>query len=406
MPLRALIVDLDSYFASVEQWINPRLRGKPVAVIPMMTDSTCCIAASKEAKKFGVKTGVGVGEARQMCPEINFVESTPGEYIRIHHEVIALVENVMHVDEVLSIDEVRCDLKGKWRDKAPALALAKEIRAAILRRYEGHITCTTGIGPNGFLAKLASDMGKPDGILVLEESELPQRLHGLKLRDFCGIGRNMAQRLNAHGVFTVEQLCASSRHLLHTIWGGIEGDRMWCSLRGDDVDRPPTKKRVIGHSHVLPPELRHDQGVHSVNHRLLQKAAMRLRKMGYCAAGLQMFIKYQDHRGWSDEIIFTDTQDTLALLSAFEQLWQRRPSRHQVVPHATGVTLFNIRPAAQVTPSFLTSEATHGRLCAAVDDINISLGKNKVFFGGALGALDYTPMRIAFTRIPDVETEG
>jgi DNA polymerase IV len=406
MPLRALIVDLDSYFASVEQWINPHLRGKPVAVIPMLTDSTCCIAASKEAKKFGVKTGVGVGEAKQMCPGILLVESSPDEYIRIHHEVIALVENVMHVDEVLSIDEVRCDLRGKWREKETALALAKEIRAAMFRHYEGHITCTTGLGPNHFLAKLASDMGKPDGILVLEEKDLPHRLHKLKLRDFCGVGRNMEQRLNAHGIFTVEQLCAASKQLLHSIWGGIEGDRMWCCLRGDEVDRPPTKKRVIGHSHVLPPELRNEHGVHSVNHRLLQKAAMRLRKMGYCAAGLQMFIKYQDHRGWSDEIVFTDTQDTLAFLSAFEQLWQGRPRYSQVVPQATGVTLFNIRPVAQVTPSFLTPEVAHGRLCAAVDKINLSLGKNKVFFGGALGALDYTPMRIAFTRIPDVETEG
>ena len=406
MPLRSLIVDLDSYFASVEQLLNPALRGRPVAVVPMVTDSTCCIAASEEAKKFKVKTGVGVRDAKQLCPEIVFVESNPTEYVRIHHEVVSLVESVLPVDEVMSIDEMRCGLNGKWRERPVAEKLAQEIRAAMFRRYEGHLTCTVGLAPNGFLAKLASDMGKPDGVFTLLESDLPHRLHSLKLRDFCGIGPNMEKRLRSGGILTVEQLCSASKQTLKTIWGGIEGERMWCCLRGDDVDRPATKKRVIGHSHVLPPELRNEKGVHAVGHRLLQKAAMRLRKMGYFTGGLQMFVKYTDRTGWSDEITFTDTQDTLALLQAFDQLWASRKPHATAQPQATGVTFYNLRPAEQVTPSFLSAENSHRALCDAVDAINTKFGKNKVCFAGALGALDYTPMRIAFTRIPDPVTES
>lgn len=406
MPLRALIVDLDSYFASVEQLLNPKLRGQPVAVVPMVTDSTCCIAASKEAKKFGVKTGVGVRDAKQLCPEITFVESNPTEYVRIHHEVVGIVENVLPVDEVMSIDEMKCGLNGKWRERGVAEKLAQEIRAAMFRRYGGDLTCTVGLAPNGFLAKLASDMGKPDGIFILEERDLPHRLHSLKLRDFCGIGRNMEQRLRDAGILEVEQLCSASKQTLKTVWGGIEGERMWCCLRGDDVDRPATKKRVIGHSHVLPPELRNEKGVHAVGHRLLQKAAMRLRKLGYFTAGLQMFVKYTDRSHWTEEISFTDTQDTLALLQAFDQLWASRPQHRTAQPQATGVTLYHLRPADQITPSFLTPESPHRALCEAVDAINTKFGKNKVCFAGAMGALDYTPMRIAFTRIPDPVTEA
>jgi DNA polymerase-4 len=390
----------------VEQLLNPALRGRPVAVVPMVTDSTCCIAASKEAKKFGVKTGVGVRDAKQLCPEIVFVESNPTEYVRIHHEVVSLVENVLPVDEVMSIDEMRCGLNGKWREQAVAEKLAEEIRAAMFRRYDAHLTCTVGLAPNGFLAKLASDMGKPDGIFTLLESDLPHRLHSLKLRDFCGIGPSMEKRLRSGGILTVEQLCAASKQTLKTIWGGIEGERMWCCLRGEDIDRPATKKRVIGHSHVLPPELRNEQGVRSVGHRLLQKAAMRLRKMGYFTGGLQVFIKYTDRSSWSDEITFTETQDTLALLQAFDRLWAGRAVSRSAAPQATGVTLYHLRPAEQVTPSFIGAEGAHRALCDAVDAINTKFGKNKVCFAGALGALDYTPMRIAFTRIPDVETES
>src|SRR6187401_178012 len=107
---RDMTVDLDCFFASVEQQLDPKLRGRPVGIVPVVTDSTCCIAASKEAKKFGVKTGTGVREARQLCPEIVFVESRPEVYLEFHHRFITALEVWVPVDEVISIDEVRCRL--------------------------------------------------------------------------------------------------------------------------------------------------------------------------------------------------------------------------------------------------------------------------------------------------------
>ncbi len=112
MALRALFVDFNSYFASVEQQEQPALRGRPVVVAPVMTDSTCCIAASHEARRFGVKTGTHIGEARKRCPGLIVVEARPSLYVNYHLKLVELVDSCLPVPEVRSIDEMSCTLRG------------------------------------------------------------------------------------------------------------------------------------------------------------------------------------------------------------------------------------------------------------------------------------------------------
>lgn len=420
MPLRSLIVDFNSYFASVEQLLVPELRGRPMAVVPVVADSTCCIAASKEAKRFGVKTGTGVREARQMCPGIKMVESRPEEYIRLHHRLVGAIESCTHIEDVMSIDEAWCDLTGKQRERPNAEKLAQEMKAAIARVAEeveretcpgkhrhsaaATLTCSIGIGPNPWLAKVASDMQKPDGMVVIEQRDLPHKLHGLELRDFCGIGPNMERRLRECGIRTVERLCSATEKELRQAWHSVEGARVWRLLRGEYVPRAATRKRVIGHSHVLAPELRSDAGARAVCHRLVQKAAMRLRKGGYCAGGLQLGMRSKDGK-WRNEITFTETQDTLEFLHALDVLLERSEMRG-MVPKKVSVTFYRLSLQRGSTPMFREMRGDHMALCDAVDKVNLGMGRNKVYFGGAHGALRYTPIRIAFTRIPDPETEG
>ena len=416
MSLRALVVDFNSYFASVEQVLRPELRGLPVAVVPVNTDFTCCIAASQEAKRFGVKTGTGVREAKIMCPGIIIVESRSEEYVRLHHQLVAAVESCTHVEEVWSIDEMWCRLTGRQQIREEAEELACRIKAAVAQvamRVGGgrppdraairSLTCSIGIAPNGLLAKVASDMQKPDGLVVIQSEELPGCLHGLELGDFCGIGPRMLRRLHEGGIYTASQLCAASEPKLHAIWGGVEGSRMHRLLRGEEVARPPMQKRVLGHSHVLPPDLRTDLGAKSVCDRLVQKAALRLRKGGLCAGGLELYLKYP-HARWKDHISFTESQDTLVFLDVLDQLWRRR-SHRGISPKAVGVTLFHLQLQTMATPSLPQFTRDRSALLAAMDHVNLGIGKNKVYFGGAHGALAYTPMRIAFNRIPDLETE-
>ena len=401
-----MIVDLDCFFASVEQQLEPRLRGKPLGIVPVVAESTCCIAASKEAKKFGVKTGTGVREARQKCPEIVLVESRPEVYLEFHHRFFTALEVWVPVAEVMSIDEVWCRLPEAVRTRGEAAAFVLRLKQTLHHHLGEVVTYSVGLGPNRFLAKLASDMGKPDGFFCIEKHELPQCLHGLKLRDFCGIGHSMEQRLHDFGITTVAQLTAAPRETLHAVWGSINGHHMWHWLRGEVTELPPTQRRTIGHSHVLPGELRTLHGAHAVCHRLLQKAAMRLRKLEHFAAGLSVFLKFTGGGAWSREVRFTETQDNFVFLDALEKLWSHVPQRPGIVPMATGVNFAPIIPAHRVTPATLIRDERHETLCALVDGINKRHGQNTVTFGGALGALDYTPMRIAFTRIPDQETEG
>ncbi|TSJ76721.1 DNA polymerase [Rariglobus hedericola] len=405
--LRALIIDYNGFFASCEQQERPELRGRPVAVVPVMTESTCVIASSYDARARGIKVGTPVSEARQLCPGIVIIESRPEVYIRYHQKLITAVETCLPITEVWSIDEVWCTLPPDWQNRTDALATSRKIKTAIRLIAGECLTCSIGVAPNAWLAKIASDLEKPDGLVVIESEELPQRLFPLKLRDLPGIGGNMETRLRTAGLDTVEKLYAASVEKLRHIWGGIEGERMWERLRGTEVPLPPKRTSSLGHSHVLPPHLRNLAGAEATLHRLLQKASMRLRASGFYAGGMHLALRLSGHKQWSTAATFTETQDTLELTRIFNLLWVRRPSGTTAI-HGVGVTLFDLGTTAGHTamlPGIVDNGDKRAGLNAALDHINKKLGKNTVVFGGALGALDYAPVRIAFNRIPDLQIE-
>ena len=178
MALHSLYVDLNSFFASAEQQLRPELRGRPVGVLPVMADTTCCIAASIDAKRFGIRTGTPVWQARKLCRDIVFVQARPSTYVEIHHRIVAAVESCTPVGAVLSIDEMACDLLGSDREEAKAVRLGKQIKQAIYDQVGEVLHSSVGIAPNRFLAKTASNMQKPDGLVVIRQHELPQRLYG------------------------------------------------------------------------------------------------------------------------------------------------------------------------------------------------------------------------------------
>ena len=293
MTLRCLFVDFNSYFASVEQYDDARLLGRPVGVVPVMAETTCCIAASYEAKAFGVKTGAQVREARRLCPDIVLIQARPARYIELHHQLMAAIEDCIHHEQPPSIDEVPCKLMGRERQRENAEAIARRIKVTLLERgFSPAIRCSIGIAPNGFLAKTASDMQKPDGLTVIEQDALPQALHTLELRDLCGIGLSMERRLHDAGIFSVVQLCAASPRQLRAAWGSVDGERYAALLRGIDLPDKPTRRSSVGHSHVLGPELRSLPGARSVLFKLLAKTAMRLRKLEYLTGGMQIRVRF------------------------------------------------------------------------------------------------------------------
>jgi DNA polymerase-4 len=248
-------------------------------------------------------------------------------------------------------------------------------------------------------------MQKPDGLVVIEEGDLPQCLFRLELEELSGIGRKMKPRLNREGIHTVKDLCTADKALLRNVWGGIEGERMYAKLRGEMVYDHPTRKSSVGHSHVLPPSLRTDENAFAVLNRLLQKAAMRLRSYGCTAAAMNIGIRYLNGARWRDELSFDNTQDTVQLLSALTKLWKRKPAI-EFTPLKVGVTLLKLSEQQNITLPLFNLTRSSPEFNAALDKLNLRYGKNTIYFGGAHSALESAPMRIAFNHVPDLEVEG
>lgn len=406
MILGSLYLDLNSYFASVEQQARPELRGRPVGVAPVMAETSCCIAASYEAKRHGVKTGTGIGEARELCPGIAIVQARPALYVEYHHRIVAAVESCAPIEGVWSIDEMSVELTGSQRRREVAERLARAMKQAIHVQVGEVLHCSVGIAPNRYLAKTASNMQKPDGLTVIEPGELPHVLHRLELGDLNGIGRHMLERLHTHGITTVEQLCAASKHKLRAVWGGVEGERMHARLRGEHVPLPPTRRSSVGHSHVLPPELRSEPAALAVLYRLLHKAAMRLRHENLLAGGLMVQMKYVNGMAWGEKTRFAPTDDTLGFIDRLAQLWALRP-KMRTRPLWVGVTLVRLEEAHAQSLDLFAPEHARGALDTVVDRINLRFGPSTVYFGGAHLALasHAAPMRISFTHIPDLVVE-
>ena len=408
MSINALLVDFNSYFASCEQQVRPELRGRPVGVVPMLADSTCLIAASYEAKKFGVKTLTNVAEAKAKIPDIVLVVARHEIYIDLHHRAVKAVDEIAPVRKVLSIDEMVCDLPAGYKNVERAKQLSIDIKRHLAATIGEYMKVSIGIAPNLFLAKLASDMMKPDGLVVLEEHDVPHKIAHLSLRDLNGIGRNMETRLHQYGIRTIDDLYAQTSDQLHTIWGGVGGSRFYEKLRGEEVAEIHNEMGSIGHSHVLPPDLRDKDSAFAVMNRLTQKAAMRLRKACHTTGYLAIKVKYLNAPSFEVDTRLQATQDTLALLHAMERLWQHYPKRKSAKPLQVAMVLGDLIPESAANFSLFdeAESAEKKRLNAAIDMLNTRYGKRAAYFGGAQRALDHGRLAIAFNHIPDVETEG
>jgi DNA polymerase-4 len=425
-PVNWLFLDLNSYFASVEQEVRPELRGRPVGVVPVLTDSTCCIAASYEAKAFGVRTGTGVKEAKLLCPAIKLVEGRHELYVKYHHRIVEAVETCIPVTIVASIDEMACRLMGRERPACNAMQLAAKIKQTIREKVGSTLRCSIGLAPNRFLAKVGSDMKKPDGLTVVRLSQLPGNLYDLKPVALPGIGRRMNLRLERRGIFTMEQLCALSAEQMRGLWGGVVGERFWHWLRGTDLEegvfengsqvnnseisdlekselRKTESQRSVGHQHVLPPDLRTMQGANGVCQKLLHKAALRLRRLRMWAGGISVHVRFgpwREGKFWEAHTRIAECQDTISLLETFHKLWRGCPAGK---PAMVGVSLYDLIPDHLHTIALFPEEQKRAHISRAIDSINAKYGSNAVYLGGVHNVREAAPTRIAFSSIPEFD---
>lgn len=407
MDLGALFVDCDSFFASCEQHLRPELRGLPIGIAPVMAESSCCIAASYPAKKFGVKTGTRISEARVLCPGIQIVEARPAEYVKIHHQLVAAVEDCIHVEAVLSIDEMWAWLPLNWREAEFVESLARRIKANVAKAIGSAVTVSIGVAPNRYLAKLASKMRKPDGIKIIQGSELPEAMYELKLSDFTGVGRKMELRLYAEGIYSAEELMAADKATLHRVWGGVLGDRMYYQLRGVNVPDIVTDRKSLGHSHVLPPRSRRPEQAWTILCKLLHKAAERLRSYEMLAGEIALNLGYLEGGSWNPRVRIEETDSTLRLMETMLRIWKHRPNANAALIQV-GCVLQRLVERVNHTPDLFTGSSVSRmeRLDAALDDLRVRYGRDVVYLGNTHGQHCAAPMRISFTHIPDLNLES
>jgi len=419
--LRWLFIDLNAFFASVEQQMRPEWRDRPVIVRPAPSEYTGAIAASYESRPFGIHTGMRVSEARSLCPGLIVAEARPDLYVQIHRQIMAEIDLHIPVWKVGSIDEASCELIGTDRIEGNAVALAQRIQAGIRQNVGECLHSSVGLAPSRFLAKTACGMKKPDGLTILRATELPGPLLDLPLSKYPSIGSLMQVRLAAAGIVDTAGLLAMSAKQARAVWNSIEGERLWRGLHGLDSDVPaPNPPASISHSHVLAQEMRTPEKARAVARRLLVKCGARLRRMGQTGAGVSLHLDMgprgaprRARRGWGTgglHCAIAPTQDTFALLAALDDLWRKvAPELQGGRLSHVGVAVHGLKPCGTFAADLFDGGPDQGgtapslKLSQALDTLNRRYGKDTVSIGPKAGLPDYIGAKIAFTRIPDAE---
>lgn len=406
--IERLYLDFDGFFASVEQQANPRLRGRPIGVVPFAgTGRTVIIACSKEAKLAGIKNVMSVADARAICPDLVLVPQSPDLYRRAHNTLLCEIESVIPIDAVKSIDELTCRLDCV--DRLDPEALADRIKRRIAQNVGFCITCSIGFAANRQLAKIASKLGKPNGVVIWQPNDLPAPLFRIPLESIPGVGRNMHRRLFNANIVTTEDLYRRQAKELRAIWNSVSGERLWYALHGYDVQAPEADRKMFGHGRVLPPESRSLVAAKEISRLLMTKAARRLRRAGYCAGGLWLWLAVRNHT-WQRFLKLPAINDDQAILSGLNRVWVMAESElpHNSTVFRCGVTLCDLaRSNERQTDIFLDDRVDRQkweRVTAATDVLNGRYGKTVVSIGPwCPPAGGHVGGKISFTRIPSAE---
>ena len=403
--INSLYIDFDAFFANVEKQIEPAIRARPVGVTALGSEHSALITRCYMAKRAGITRGMRVSEARQVCPGIIIRVARPDIYVDIHNKIIEEVNRHVPVKKVWSIDEMECELIGRERERACEIGLS--IQNGLRRNIGTYITPSIGMAPNQFLAKVAAELEKPNGFVMLRADDLPGPLLKLNLSDLPGISSGMEKRLSAAGILSIEDFWNISAKHARAIWGNVEGERMWAELHGHHIERPATSRRMFGHSRILSGEFKEPKRAVDCLRLLTVKAANRLRRENYTAAAMSVSLRGQDKMRWTGDTQFAPCRDDHSFLKHMHRLYDRglaemRPRRLAGVY----VMLHNIALPSERGRDLFEDQDTRDwdTLTDVMDSFNrkekkavIHLGPRHKIPGGYAGA------KIAFGRVPDAE---
>ncbi len=377
-----LHIDMNSYFATVEQQANPGLRNKPVAVLGSHAKRTIIVAASVEAKRFGVKTGTRVEDAPKICPQIIFVHGEPRKYSWVTKKFIEIFESYTDKVEIFSIDEAFLDVTNTENLYGGAENIAKEIKRRIREEIGEYLSCSIGIATNKFLAKVGSNLKKPDGLVIITPTNKDEILLTLPLSEYCGIGRRIHQRLGAMGINTTADLRAVSNVILNKEFGIATGEKLRRMAYGLDNapvtswhDRSDAKS--FSHSRTLNKDVTNQDEIRRHILLLSEKVARHMRKDGYLGKEVGLWIRFKDFSGaGKSQKIGKWTHDGAEIAETAQKILKALELRQPV--RAIGVYVGNIQRSQNVPVSLLSEDTINDKILSAMDAVNDRFGEDVV----------------------------
>jgi DNA polymerase-4 len=380
-----LLADMNAFYASVEQALNPSLRNRPIIVCgdPSRRHGIV-LAASYEAKEYGVETGMAVFEAKRLCPPAELVPPRMGTYLRISAHIVDILSQFSPLVEPFSVDEAFVELTGCEKLFGEGIEAARRIKERILR--ETGIRCSIGVGPNKLLAKMAAEMEKPNGLTLLTEEDVPKRLWPLPVIRLFGVGPRISQHLKRMGIRTIGDLAQADPAMLERRFG-IIGRVLHCSARG--VDSSPVdpcsldKNRSIGHQFTLPRDYTKVSDLRTVLRELAEEVAARARKAGYTGRTVSLTLRSFDFGSVHRSLTLSEpTNIGRKVFEAAEVLlrrhWDHRPVR------LIGITLSNLSSDRVMQLDLFGKREREQRLAEAIDAIRNRFGTTSIFWARSL----------------------
>ncbi|MBA3527708.1 MAG: DNA polymerase IV [Propionibacteriaceae bacterium] len=285
-------VDMDAFYASIELRRRPELRGKPVIVGG--SSRGVVLSATYEARAAGVRSGMSSTHARRLCPQATFIQPNFDSYAEVSASIVAVFESVTAVVESASIDEAFLDVTGSIRRLGSAVSIGEYIRAVVAD--EQHITCSVGIGPTKFIAKLASRAAKPDGLCEVTPDQVISFLHPLPIEAMWGVGESTAEKLHRLGLFTVADLAHTPKNTLQRAFGPHAGVMLNDLAWGRDARRVIVRdpERSVGSQETFPRDTDDPEVVKRELLRMSDRTASRLRKARMLGRTIAISIRFAD----------------------------------------------------------------------------------------------------------------
>ncbi len=401
-PSTIMHIDINSCFATIEQQANPKLRGKPIAVAAYPTPNGCILAASVEAKRLGIKTGMRVKEGKLIFQDLIILAPDPCKYRDVHLKLRELISRYTEDFMPKSIDEFVLNLEGYPSFKKGMHEVAKEIKTKIKKEIGDWITVSVGIAPNRFLAKTAAGLHKPDGLDEIYKGNFAGIFSSMELTDLCGIKRNNAVRLASQEIYTVQDFYNADARTLVSAFRSITGYYWYLRLHGWEADDVVFGRHSYGNSYALPKPLKTLEELAPILYKLVEKTGRRLRKGGYRAKGMHVSVSYRDGTYWHHgHLVGKDLFDSRDIYKEAYKILSHSPYKKPVAILAE--SCFGLIKGASLQTDLFDNLGKKESLVTALDDITEKWGEFVITPALMLNTKDYVPDRIAFGGVKELE---